>query len=464
MLCRACSMRCGPYACGGFRARCRLRTGRHVTGQRAGRRERRPDSAPDGRQRRGRAQARTCPRPSRSRTRSASSPAARRGPRRRPPPAPRRHSCTRRPRRLRPSRGRARAATWVRPAPARLPRADGAATNSCSEGDGGPLRPRPAGLAGGGHWQRADGGGHWPGHLRVGRATPGLPSREARGGATGRRGGRRGGAQTSVFTDARQELPAARPWHYAASSVRASTAQARSGRARRRRPCRPRRRAPGRARPGPRPPGPDRRSGRRARGAGRRAWSAAAASAAAPRGAATLWRTRQARPRPRFGWHRAERVARCVGTVAGTARRWPVRQQTRGLLRLSDERSRAQTSPCLLEAGDHKFCSKDGPVSPGGAAVQAPAADRTRLHQCRQPRARGMQTRRTQSAQRVWETLPRAPGTAQLHCPFRRRGFGAVREPPAARSNLVPRMRCALPAFASSAIVHACTLPAHDLK
>jgi len=43
MLCHACRMRCSPYACGGFPARCRTRTGRHV--RRADQRERRPDSA-----------------------------------------------------------------------------------------------------------------------------------------------------------------------------------------------------------------------------------------------------------------------------------------------------------------------------------------------------------------------------------------------------------------------------------
>ncbi len=106
-------------------------------------------------------------------------------------------------------------------------------------------------------------------------------------------------------------------------------------------------------------------------------------------------------------------------------------------------------------------CSKAGPVSPGVAAVQAPAADPIRLQQRRQPWARGMQFRRTQSTERVAGTLSCAPGTMlQLHCPFRRWGFRALRAPPAARSGLAPRMRCVQPAFGLSAMIHACTLRA----
>ena len=199
-------------------------------------------------------------------------------------------------------------------------------------------------------WQRANGGCHWPRHLRVGRATPGLPVRSAHGGGRGRRGGRRGGAHTSAFRDARQERLAAGPWHCVASRARASAAQEGSGHAPRRRQRRPRRRALGRARPGPRPPGPVRRSGSLARGAGGRAWSAAAASVVAPRGAATRWRMQQARPQPGCSRHRAERAARCMGAMAGSARCSPVRRQTRGLL----SQRRAQQiadSPCPVQAG-----------------------------------------------------------------------------------------------------------------
>ncbi len=107
-----------------------------------------------------------------------------------------------------------------------------------------------------------------------------------------------------------------------------------------------------------------------------------------------------------------------------------------------------------------QFCSKAGLVSPGVAAVQAPAADRIRLQQRRQPWARGMQVRRTQSTEHVAGTLSCAPGTMQLHCPFRRWGFRASRAPPAARSGLASRMRCVLPASGSSAMIHPCALRA----